>query len=225
MDAPMAMITATNMCPPMNTDLTLAQWFSPAYPVGAFAYSHGLESAIETGRVHDAASLRDWIETVLTTGSGRNDALLLAAGYHADDPRGIDAIARAFAASAERLQETVLQGQAFAKITADVWAMDVPDLCYPVAAGHAARVCGLPLHATSAYFLHAFVSTLCSVGIRLIPLGQTDGHRIIQALAPLCSQIAEDTAHGDLDHLSATAFLADIDAMQHETQHSRIFRT
>lgn len=223
--APMATITATNMCPPMTTDLTLAQWFSPAFPVGAFAYSHGLESAIDTRRVHDAQTLRDWIEMVLTAGSGRNDALLLAASYHAEDPAEIDAIARAFAASAERLQETVLQGEAFAKITTDVWGLDVPGFCYPVATGRAARLCDLPLEATTSYFLHAFVSTLCSVGMRLIPLGQTDGHRIIQALAPLCLRIAKDTGHGDLEQLSATAYLADIDTMHHETQHSRTFRT
>jgi urease accessory protein len=210
----------------MNTEptLTLAQWFSPAYPVGAFAYSHGLETAIEAGTVHNADTLRDWITPVLTHGSGRNDALFLAAAYRGD-PASTDALSRAFAASAERLIETTQQGAAFATTTRTIWGLDLPDYTYPVAVGRAAHLLDLPLELTAQYFLQAFASTLTSVGIRLIPLGQTQGHALIHALSPLCARIAADTAHGDLDQLSATAFSADIHAMQHETLYSRTFRT
>lgn len=211
---------------PMSTEatLTLAQWFSPAYPVGAFAYSHGLETAIESGQVHDAASLRDWITPVLTHGSGRNDALFLAAAFNGNAP-DVDALCRAFAASAERLTETTQQGAAFAATTRGIWPIDLPDYAYPVAVGRAARLLDLPLELTAQYFLQAFASTLVSVGIRLIPLGQTQGHALIHALSPLCAQIAAETVEGDLDQLSATAFAADIHAMQHETLYSRTFRT
>ena len=212
--------------PRMTTDatLTLAQWFSPAYPVGAFAYSHGLETAIEGGLVHNADSLRDWIMPVLTDGSGRNDALFLAAAFHGDAAR-VDEYCRAFVASAERLTETTQQGAAFAATTRAIWQIDLPDYAYPVAVGRAAHLLGLPLDLTTQYYLQAFASTLVSVGIRLIPLGQTQGHTLIHALSPLCKQIAADTAHGNLDDLSGTAFTADIHAMQHETLYSRTFRT
>ena len=204
--------------------LTLAQWFSPAYPVGAFAYSHGLETAIEGRLVHDTNSLRDWITPVLTHGSGRNDALFLAAGFHGDAARADDHC-RAFAASAERLTETTQQGAAFAATTRAIWQIDLPDYAYPVAVGRAAHLLGLPLELTTQYYLQAFASTLVSVGIRLIPIGQTQGHALIRALSPLCQQIATDTAQGNLSDLSGTAFLADIHAMQHETLYSRTFRT
>jgi urease accessory protein len=205
--------------------LTLAQWLSPAYPVGAFAYSHGLEQAITAHKVTDPTSLQDWVADVLRFGGGRNDALLLAAAYRAEDPRAIDATARALAASQERLLETQAQGAAFSKTTRDTWGLDLPDLCYPVAVGRAAALAQLPLTDTSALFLQAFASTLVSVGQRLIPIGQTDAQQAIRDLAPLCLEIADETQDGDLDALSSTTFLADVAAMRHETQSTRIFRT
>ncbi|WP_085864885.1 urease accessory protein UreF [Pseudooctadecabacter jejudonensis] len=210
---------------PIDPALTLSQWFSPAYPVGAFAYSHGLEQAIADGDVEGPTSLHQWIADVVHHGSGRNDALFLAAAYHADDPAPLDARLRAFVASKERLMEADLLGVAFADITASVTGHDLGGLTYPVAAGRAARLAGLPLPLTSAMFLQAFVTSLVSVGQRLIPIGQTDGQKIIAALAPECAAIAQDTQTGDLDQLSSTAFLSDIAAMRHETLTSRVFRT
>lgn len=210
------MITGTDL-------LTLAQWLSPAYPVGSFAYSHGLETAIADG-LADAPALQTWIAEVLAYGSGRNDGLLLAAAYRGD-PSEVDAIARALAPSQERLLELDAQGAAFAATTGEVWGMDLPDLAYPVAVGRAAALRDLPLEPVSALFLQAFAATLASVGQRLIPIGQTAAQRMVADLAPLCQRLAIQTAQGDLDQLSSTAFLADIASMRHETLQPRIFRT
>jgi urease accessory protein len=247
---------------PIEAALTLNQWFSPAYPVGAFAYAHGLESAVSDGLVSDGDSLKPWLLDVLRHGAGRNDALFLAAAYHAADDaevRALDAEARAFAASAERLKETVLQGAAFASVTGAVWAQDLernpksanrlsdrlradseiranaPDseiedvdldgLVYPVAVGRAARLAGMPLGVTSALYLQAFVGNLVAAAQRLFAFGQTEAQALIHDLSPVCQALSEDTASGDLDLLSGTAFLSDIAAMRHETQYSRIFRT
>jgi len=208
--------------------LTLAQWFSPAFPVGGFAYSHGLEWAIDAGDVTSGAELEAWIDAVLRHGAGQNDALFIAAAYHAGsaaDIGRIDATARAFAASRERLKESTLQGAAFAHHVAGLWGGPDGPLSYPVAVGAAARRAALPLPLTTAMYLQAFVSNLTAVGQRLIPIGQTEGQRLIHHFAPLCREIAETCAHGDLEDLSSTAFLADIASMRHETQYSRIFRT
>ena len=205
--------------------LTLVQMFSPSYPVGAFAYSHGLEWAVQDEAVTNRDSLNDWLDTVLRHGAGLADALFLAAAYRADAPSEIDADARAFAASAERLKETVLQGEAFARASAEIWQIDLPSLCYPVAVGRAAALQGLPLRQTLEMFLHAFAANLATAGMRLIPLGQTEGQIIIRTLAPVCLEIAETAENGTLDDLTSTAFLSDIAAMKHETQYSRIFRT
>lgn len=215
----------------MPTDaalLTLAQWFSPSYPIGAFSYSHGLEWAAQAGDVTDGQSLKAWIEDCLQSGAGRSDALFLAAAFKAEtlaQLTDIDETARAFATSRERLRETTLQGAAFARVTSDVWDQPHRVWTYPVAVGHAARLAGVPLEQTTQFYLHAFAANLVAAGQRLLNVGQTEAQSIVRSLAPLCLAISRDTAEGDLDTLSGTAFLADIAAMKHETQYSRMFRT
>lgn len=206
----------------------LAQWFSPAYPVGGFAYSHGLEWAIDAGDVTDARTCRNWIIDVLRHGAGWNDALFLAAAYRADsvdEVQDLDASSRAFAASAERLRETHLQGAAFCAVTSSVWGIDLPALCYPVAVGRAAALTGLPPDLVTQMYLQAFASNLVSAAMRLVPLGQTEGQTLIRDLTPACSDIASRATRAGLDALTSTSFLADIASMKHETQYSRIFRT
>ncbi|WP_281843184.1 urease accessory protein UreF [Sinisalibacter aestuarii] len=210
----------------MSTDLlTLAQWLSPAFPVGAFSYSHGLEAAFHAGWISDADSLEAWLADLLTHGAGRSDATLLAAAYRGKMPLGeIDEIARAFTPSAERLLETAAQGQAFAEVVGAVWGAELDGLTYPVALGAAARE-GLPLGLTLTLYLQAFTSNLIAAAQRLGPIGQTEGQRILHRLSPLIEATAEAATPGDPDSLASAAFLADIASMRHETQYSRIFRS
>lgn len=208
--------------------LTLNQWLSPAFPVGAFAYSHGLEALADAGQIRDGSDLRHWLEDVLRFGAGHNDALLLAAAWHTSgtgDLAQIDKTARAFVPSRERLFETDQQGEAFCKITGAVWAAELQELCYPVAIGRAASLQCLPLDLTLQMYLQAFLSNLVSAGQRLLPLGQTEAQGIIRDLTPLCREVARDCLSGDLETLTSSVFLGDIASMRHETQYSRIFRT
>lgn len=235
--APIAMITGRRR---MNTNatlgdfatgahvLTLTQWFSPAFPIGAFAYSHGLETAIKSGQIATSGALYTWLADVLEHGSGRNDCILLRAAHACDDMAALDkvnAAARAFAGSAERLKETTLQGAAFTRTTDAIWDGETPDCANPVAVGHAARRMGLPVSLTASMYLQAFASNLVSAAVRLVPLGQTEGQATLTALTPLCLKVAEDTETADIDDLQSTAFLSDIAAMQHETMEHRIFRS
>jgi len=207
--------------------LTLAQWLSPAFPVGGFSYSHGLEWAVDVGDIRDADGFLDWLRAVLSDGAGRNDAILLVAGYHAETNAlpEIDALARALAPSRERLIETSNQGAAFARTTRAIWPLSVPDLTYPVAVGAAARAMGLPLAEVLVFYLHGFASNLTSAAIRLIPLGQTDGQAVLAAVAPLCADIAAQAQIQTIDDLGASTFMADIASMKHETQYSRLFQS
>ena len=208
--------------------LTLAQWFSPAYPVGAFQFSHGLERAIDCGDVSSGDALAAWIRDVVRHGSGASDVLFLSAAYLAESEARlleVDELARAFAPSAERLRETVDMGRTFRRTTASLLGRELPELVHPVVAGLCARLADLPLRLTASMYLQAFAANLVSAGVRLIPVGQTEGQEIIRDLLPLCLEVAESSTHGDLDALGSSAFAADIASMQHETQYSRIFRT
>ena len=209
----------------MTHALTLMQWLSPAFPVGAFAYSHGLEQVIADGTVRDADGLHDWLADIVGHGSGFADAVLLTAAHGTDDPAHVDATARAFAASAERLKETDLQGAAFCDTARAVWGLDLVALTYPVAVGAAARAMAIPLDQTLPLYLQAFASNLVSVAQRALPLGQTDGQTIIARLASVIATAAATAATTPLDDLTATSFAADIASMRHETLQPRIFRT
>ena len=212
----------------VNGDLlTLTQWLSPAYPVGAFSYSHGLETAIADGHVVSASTLFEWLSDLLRLGSGRTDAILLAATYHApsDSLQDISELAVALSPSAERRAETLQQGAAFVRTTNAVWALDLTPAPYPVAVGAAASAKAIALEATLQIYLHAFASNLVSAAIRLVPLGQTEGQAVLQALSNSCAEIAQDAASADLDDLGSASFIWDISSMRHEAQNVRLFQS
>ncbi len=214
---------------PMNTDalITLTQWLSPSFPISAYAYSHGLENAIDEGQISDANGLQIWLEDVLLHGSGYSDAVLLSCAYNApaEEIGGINDVARAFAASGERLTETVDQGRAFAQTVDQIWETDMGALCYPVAVGRAARLKNLPLEQTVTFYTHSFAASLVSVAVRLIPLGQTEGQAVLAALATSIEQSSAKAINADLNDLTSSCFALDIASMRHETQYSKVFRT
>lgn len=210
----------------MNIDfLTLSQWMSPAFPVGAFAYSHGLETAIQDGRINDARQLQNWLVDVLVHGSVRADLVLMSAAFNASDVAGIDEVARAFQPSKERLRETERMGAAFARTVRDVWELDVPDCLYPVAVGRAAGQKRLGFEQVAGLYAHAFAANLVSAAIRLVPLGQTEGQGVLQALTPHCAELAKATMGATLDDLASSAFMSDIAAMRHEVLEPRVFQS
>lgn len=203
----------------------LGAWLSPGFPVGAYSYSHGLEWAIQSGAVRDRETLRGWIADTLRFGAGRGDAILLAHAHAADDPAEIAELAEALAPSSERHLETMQQGAAFAATVSAVWGRPVAPAAYPVAVGCAARAHGAPLALTATLYLQAFAANLVSAGVRLVPLGQTDGQRALAALMPLCADVAAEAMAAPLGDIGGCALTADLAAMLHETQATRLYRS
>ncbi|MCL4105302.1 UNVERIFIED_CONTAM: hypothetical protein GTU68_055433 [Idotea baltica] len=199
--------------------LTLTQWLSPGFPIGSFAYSHGLETAIAKEDVRDTQSLKIWLSDILQFGSGAVDATLLCLTIRGED---VADEAIALAASKERLEETLSQGQAFAKLT-DVNAPR--PIALPIAVGHAARSLDLPPTDIAALYLQTMMSNLVTIAVRAIPLGQSAGQAVLADLAPLISQIASNAVSCDLDDIGSAAFRGDIASMVHETQEIRLFKT
>ena len=207
--------------------LTVAQWLSPAYPVGAFAWSHGVEQAVRDGAVRDGASLADWLEVMLTAGAGRTDAILLIAAARAEGAalEEIAALAAALAPSRERLAETMGQGAAFGAVTRAVWAFDMPDMPYPVAVGRAAALAGLPEVTVATLYLQAVAGNLVQAAQRLMPLGQTESQGVLAGLAPVCVAVAEAADQAGPEGIGSAAFAMDIAAMRHEEMEPRMFRS
>ncbi len=230
---PTAMLTSTIMDDQRNL-LRLLTWLSPSFPVGAFSYSHGLEWAVEAEEVRDRESLLAWVEDIVTSGAGRNDLVLMAEAWQAakvqDAARlsGVAELAVALSPSSERALETEAQGEAFRQAVGTAWpdaTCDLQGVPYPIAVGVAAAGCGVALKPALTAYLHALAANLVSAGLRLIPLGQSDGVRVLAALeAPILAQ-AEWAANSTLDDLGGFSMIADIASMRHETQYTRLFRS
>ncbi len=212
-----------------DTLLKLNRWFSPAFPTGGFAWSHGLESEIAAGRVRAPAQLADWLAAVLEQGAGRNDAILLAASWRAGDDdaerQALAELALALAPGAERAAETQAQGAAFARTLGESGEMNLPPWPLPVAAGAAARAAGLALGDTLLLYLQAFAANLVSVAVRHVPLGQSAGQAVLAGLAPAIRQTAEAAGQATTDDLGGCALAADIASLEHETLQPRMFRS
>lgn len=225
-----------------TTDRDLARlmtWLSPAFPVGAFSYSHGLEYAVEAGLVTDRQTLIDWIAGILEHGAGRNDAILLSHAWRADDeelPELVE-LAAALRGTAEMALESDAQGASFLDTVLTVW----PDASlakqrdllkernlstpYCIAVGMASSASGIGLRASVIAYLQALAANLISAAVRLVPLGQTDGQRAIAALEPVVLELAEQVMELTLDDLGSAAIMVDWTSMKHETQYTRLFRS
>jgi urease accessory protein len=252
--------------------LILLNWMSPAFPVGTFAYSHGLEQAIADGSVKNADGLKGWIEDVITRGSGWNDAVLFAQCWERD-AQELNDLALALPTSKERYFETTELGRAFEVASSlflpspprmwgrglgegvaqrrnaskDLQAEGPPhpalsppeagargsiengggsgEISYPIAAGVACNAAGIHKSYALLAFLQGFSNALISVGVRLIPLGQTRGLEVMRDLMPVIAATADRAGNASLEDLGSIAIASDIAAMKHETLTTRIFRT
>jgi urease accessory protein len=218
----------------------LMTWLSPAFPVGAFSYSSGIEWAVEAGDIIDGATLTDWLASMLSDGPGFCDGIFLAHAHRAatasNDAALRDAaeLAAAFAPSRERHLETASQGRAFIEIARAAWSCEGLDrmvaacdgpIVYPVAVGIVSAAHVVPLASTMHAFLHALTSNWISAGARLIPLGQTDSQRALAALEPVVVNTGKRAIDATLDDPGSATFRADLASMRHETQYTRLFRS
>lgn len=227
---------------PSDADLPrLLTWLSPSFPVGAYTYSHGLETAVEQELVRDRATAGDWVMDLLEHGGGMADAVLLAEAWRAvtaDDParlQDVVAEAQALAASSELALETEAQGRAFLTAVAAAWPVTpVSELlttaarlpvAYPVAVGAAAAGHGVALQPVLVGYLHAFAANMVSAIVRLVPLGQTDGLHLLRLVEPHLNRLADDALTTTIDEIATCCLAADIASMQHEIQRTRLFRS
>lgn len=233
-------ITTTTDLLPQGALYRLLAWLSPAYPVGAYTYSHGLEAAVEDGAVRTHHDLAAYVATALRDGAGRVDGALLVAAHRAaiaHDDAALDEaaeLAMAWRGTAETALEATAQGNAFVSVTLNAWpdaryaafaARHPRRMAHAVAFGAAAGFAGVPLRPALFGFLSAFAANLVSAGVRLVPLGQTDGQLATAALLPVVEAATQAALTADLDTLGTAAPMLDILSIRHETQYTRLFRS
>jgi len=217
----------------------LMSWMSPAFPVGAYAYSHGLETDVVEGLVTDRAALTGWIDALLRHGAGLLDAVALREAYQASTQDALQAIGDeliALTGSAEGRTQTLVQGRAFLEATDDAWPtsgkagvagqVEEPvSLPLPVAVGRVCAAHDIPLDAAVQAYLSEFAANLVSAGVRLVPLGQRDGQRAIAALEQPVLDVAEASRGFTLATVATSAPAIDLACLQHETLYTRLFRS
>lgn len=212
-------------------------WLSPSFPIGSFAYSQGLETAVDQGCVHDNATLREWLSAVVRHGSVKNDLIVMSLVVRAESRSDIEELAELSAAlqpSAERANEAVDQGRSFVaayragwydqETVQDIFA-ELEQITFPVALAIAVRAHRLDLTATLEAYAIAFCNNLLSAAIRLSVIGQFDGQRLIANLVPTIRDVTHTAAHATADDLGSATYGADLASMLHETQTTRLFRS
>ena len=241
-------ITHTTMCNALHSIrplpfLRLQSWLSPAFPTGSYSYSHGLEWAVEAGCVHDRASLVDWLAADLRYGSGRNEAIFFreAWSYAARGDRfgllEIAELAAAFRGTSEFALESAQQASACRSTLSQVW----PDpllgeiaemlaerripLSLALVLGIRCAKQDIPMVLALPAFLQSYAANLVTAGVRLIPLGQTDGQAAIAALEDTVLATSAEAAIATIHDLGSAAFMVDLASMAHETQYTRLFRS
>ncbi len=219
---------------------TLQTWFSPSFPVGAYTYSHGLENAFEVGLVTNVDQAVEWIGKIITDGNGFADSVFMVEAQRAVGNKEnsrlfeIAEFACAFTGTKELRLESEAQGSAFIEtlqkvepnaglnLLIEIWP---GPYVYPVTIGAAAGAIGIDRHALATAYLHAFVSNLTSALVRIVPLGQTDGQRIIAQLASRVEAAAGNALSTKIEDLTTSTLMVDLTSMHHETQYTRLFRS
>jgi urease accessory protein len=218
-------------------------WLSPAFPTGSYSYSHGIEWAVEAGYIHDRKSLVDWLEADLCYGSGRNEAIFFIEAWRSatdDDCEKlleIAELAAAFRGTSEFALETSQQAASCLATLRRVWPDPLleslseflselriaPVLSYVL--GVRAATQDIPATLALPAFLQSYLANLITAGVRLIPLGQTDGQLAIAELEEAVLAVASQAEQATIHDLGSAAFMVDLASASHETQYTRLFRS
>lgn len=217
--------------------LRLLQLASPALPVGAYAYSQGLEWAVEARWVHDEPSLADWLQAQLVESFARVDlpvfARLYAAARSDDDPamRHWSRQLLALRETRELVADDCDRGHALARLLRDLgvtaaapWATR-DDAPFAALAALAAATWDVPLAPALHAHAWSWLENQVIVGVKLIPLGQVAGQRQLLALAETIPAACDAAlALGD-DEIGGSLPIVALASSLHETQYTRLFRS
>jgi urease accessory protein len=218
-----------------RTDTRLArllQLASPALPVGAFSYSQALEAAVEAGVVTDAASARTWIEDALEFSLVRMEAPVLARMVTACAAGDAAALAHwnegflASRESAELRAETLQMGYSLARLLPELGVpVATEGLAFPAVFAHAVAAWDIAIEDALIAYLWSWAENQVMAALKAVPLGQTDGQRMLLALGDRVEAAASEALALPDDELGNYAPGLALLSARHETQYTRLFRS
>jgi urease accessory protein len=222
-----------------NSLLHLLQLASPALPVGAYSYSEGLEALVELGKVTSQETLAQWLTQELCWGAVRLEAAVMIQSCEAIYRQDFAAVSRwnrwlTAARETEELRQQSLQmGRSLLKLLLDlhpelssVWDLLQQEGCnFAIAYAIAAAHYQIDSQAALLAYLYSWTANLVSAGVKLIPLGQTAGQRLLLAMQPALKLAAEEISTLQADDLCSCSWGLSLASMAHEQQYSRLFRS
>jgi urease accessory protein len=218
--------------------LTLLQLTSPALPVGAYSYSEGLETLIDRGSITSVADLQIWLTESLAIGSISIEVAILIRAYRAESQADRQAVIywnhwlSATRETAELQQQNWQMGRSLLKLLQDLypsadwsgWSMS-ENWNLAIVFALAAKLAQIDEHTAALGYLHSWASNLVSAGVKLIPLGQTAGQKLILQLTGSIADCADRSLNLPDDRLFSCSWGLALASMAHETQYSRLFRS
>jgi len=219
------------------SQLRLFQLVSSSLPVGAFAYSQGLEWAVESTWVQDNTTLRNWLHNLLQTSLAHTEIPLLVRLYQASEVQDDTALKYwshyllASRETQELRQEERLRGRALLSLLPKLGIPINPvqrealQQCQLAGFAHAAQHWQIPLQDAAQGYIWGWLENSCLAGVKLIPLGQTQGQQIIAELAAEIPQVVETGLQLEDENIGASCFAQALASSCHETQYTRLFRS
>ena len=198
-------------------------WFSSSFPVGSYAYSHGLEALIDDDKIKNIGDVREYLEALLFYGSLRNDYIFLKSVYMGEE---INDLILASASSKERHTEMIDMGNSFRKIMKDSWELVLEEnTSFVYCISKAALHFDIKFDDLIKFYLQSYISNLINVCVKHIPMSQKDGQILNVNFIDQIQKFLEQSKELTLKDIGTSFFIGDIFAIKHENLDSRIYLT
>ena len=198
-------------------------WFSSSFPIGSYAYSHGLESLIDNKKIKDKSDVIEFLEAVLFYGTLRNDYIFLKSIYNNIE---INDLILSSATSKERQIEMIAMANSFRKIMRESWDLHLEDnTAFIYCIGKSAMHFNIDLDNLIKFYFQSFIANLINVCVKHIPISQKDGQKINVMFINKIQNFLNNNTNINLNDIGTTFFIGDLFSMKHEKQDTRIYLT
>lgn len=198
-------------------------WFSSSFPIGSYAYSHGIEALIDEKKITNKNEVKEYLNALLNYGTLRNDYIFIKSLYNRYE---INELILASASSKERKIEMIDIGNSFRKILNDSWNFELPNnTSYIYCLAKAGIHFNISFEDLIKFYLHSFISNLINACVKHIPMSQKDGQTLNVYFIEIIQKFLLQSKELTLNDIGTTFFIGDIYSIKHENLKTRIYLT